>query len=515
MTPKKHDRHRIPDELIDQLLANYQKPEDLTGKDGILKELTARLLGRALEGEMTEHLGYEKHAPRAEGTTNARNGLRRKTIKVEDGELEIEVPRDRDSTFEPEIVKKRQTRFAGFDEKILALYARGMTVRDIQAHLEELYSVEVSPSLISSATSAVHEDVLAWQNRPLELVYPIVFLDALVVKVRDEGVVRNKSVYLAIGVTLDGRREVLGIWIEQTEGAKFWLKVMNELKTRGVQDILIACCDGLKGFPDAIEHVFPQATVQTCIVHMIRNSLRLVSYKDRKVVAKDLKPIYTAANREAAEAALDAFNKKWGPPLRDDHVVLASELGTRRAIPRLPARGQARDLHDQPDRGPQLEPAQAVALPRPLPRRQVRHQAALPGAASLREEMDPCALELERRPRTARYLLPRQDTHPVNMNSHRQPVAVYTVSCTLPSHTGTTLTKSHGTPVCFAFSCIRDHELPGLIVDRRKNSSVLSLGPVTDRTLPAMIHPLDRLLELRRGRSRRGARSPSTDDPEW
>jgi putative transposase len=206
---------------------------------------------------MTEHLGYEKHAPRAEGTTNARNGLRRKTIKVEDGELEIEVPRDRDSTFEPEIVKKRQTRFAGFDEKILALYARGMTVRDIQAHLEELYSVEVSPSLISSATSAVHEDVLAWQNRPLELVYPIVFLDALVVKVRDEGVVRNKSVYLAIGVTLDGRREVLGIWIEQTEGAKFWLKVMNELKTRGVQDILIACCDGLKGFPDAIEHVFP------------------------------------------------------------------------------------------------------------------------------------------------------------------------------------------------------------------------------------------------------------------
>ena len=311
MTPKKRD-HRIPDELIDQLLAGYEKPEDLTGKDGILKELTARLLGRALDGELTEHLGYEKHAPRVEGTTNARNGSRSKTLKTDQGDLEIEVPRDRESTFEPELVKKRQTRFAGFDEKILALYARGMTVRDIQAHLEELYGVDVSPSLISSATSAVFDDVLAWQSRPLDPVYPIVFLDALVVKVREENVVRNKSVYLAIGITVHGTREVLGIWIEQTEGAKFWLKVMNELKTRGVQDILIVCCDGLKGFPEAIEHVFPEATVQTCIVHMIRNSLRFVSYRDRKAVAKDLKPIYTAVNREAAEATLAAFETKWG-----------------------------------------------------------------------------------------------------------------------------------------------------------------------------------------------------------
>jgi putative transposase len=311
MTPKKQD-HRIPDELLDQLLASYEKPEDLTGKDGILKELTARLLSRALEGEMTDHLGYQKHAQRADDATNVRNGTRSKTLKTDQGELEIEVPRDRESTFEPELVKKRQTRFAGFDEKILALYARGMTVRDIQGHLEELYGVDVSPSLISSATSAVHEDVLAWQSRPLDTVYPIVFLDALVVKVREESVVRNKSVYLAIGITVHGTREVLGIWIEQTEGAKFWLKVMNELKTRGVQDVLIVCCDGLKGFPEAIEHVFPEATVQTCIVHMIRNSLRFVSYKDRKVVAKDLKPIYTAANREAAEAALTAFETKWG-----------------------------------------------------------------------------------------------------------------------------------------------------------------------------------------------------------
>ena len=333
MTPKKRDRHRIPDELLDQLLANYKSPEDLAGKDGILKELAARLLGRALEGEMTEHLGYEKHAARDEGQTNSRNGSRSKTLKTDQGELEIEVPRDRGSLFEPEIVKKRQTRLAGFDEKILALYARGMTVRDIQGHLEELYGVEVSPSLISSATSAVLEDVQAWQSRPLESVYPIVFLDALVVKVRDESVVRNKSVYLAIGVTLDGRREVLGIWIEQTEGAKFWLKVMNELKTRGVQDILSACCDGLKGFPDAIESAFPQATVQTCIVHMIRNPLRFVSYKDRKNVAKDLKPIYTAANRDAAEAALAAFDKKWGR--RYEMITASWRANWERVVPFL------------------------------------------------------------------------------------------------------------------------------------------------------------------------------------
>jgi putative transposase len=234
MTPKKIDRDRIPDELIDQLLANYQKPEDLTGETGILKQLTARLIERAMAGEMTEHLGYEKHAPEGRELPNSRNGTRTKTLKTDQGEVEIEVPRDRDGTFEPQLVKKRQTRFTGFDEKILALYARGMTVRDIQGHLEELYGVDVSPDLISRATSAVVEDVIAWQNRPLDAVYVIVYLDALVVKVRDQGVVRNKSVYLAIGVTVHGTREVLGIWIEQTEGAKFWLKVMNELKTRGV-----------------------------------------------------------------------------------------------------------------------------------------------------------------------------------------------------------------------------------------------------------------------------------------
>lgn len=312
MTKPKPDDRRIPDDLIDQLLANYEKPEDLTGETGILKQLTARLVERAMQAEMTEHLGYEKYAPEGRGMPNSRNGTRTKTLKTDQGEVEIEVPRDREGTFEPQLVKKRQTHFTGFDERILALYARGMTVRDIQGHLEELYGVEVSPDLISRATSAVMEDVVAWQNRPLDGVYPIVFLDALVVKIRDQGVVRNKSVYLAIGVSVHGTREVLGLWIEQTEGAKFWLKVMNELKTRGVNDILIVCCDGLKGFPEAIESVFPKATVQTCIVHMIRNSLRYVSFKDRKAVVKDLKPIYTAANRTAAEAALTAFETKWG-----------------------------------------------------------------------------------------------------------------------------------------------------------------------------------------------------------
>jgi putative transposase len=309
---KKNDPGRIPDELIDQLLAGYEKPDDLTGETGILKQLTARLVERALQSEMTDHLGYEKHDVAGHGTGNSRNGSRTKTLKTEQGPVEIEVPRDRDGSFEPKLVKKRQTRFTGFDEKILALYARGMTVRDIQGHLEELYGVEVSPDLISRATSAVMEDVVAWQNRPLDPVYPIVYLDALVVKVRDQGVVRNKSIYLAIGVTTYGTREVLGIWIEQTEGAKFWLKVMNELKTRGVADVLIVCCDGLKGFPEAIETVFPKATVQTCIVHMIRNSLRYVSYKDRKAVVADLKPIYTAASRDDAEAGLTAFEGKWG-----------------------------------------------------------------------------------------------------------------------------------------------------------------------------------------------------------
>ena len=311
-TPKTKTPSPFSDELIDQLLGDYKSPEDLVGKDGLLKQLTARLVERALETEMTDHLGYEKHEASGRGSGNSRNGATEKTLATDLGPMAVSVPRDRNGSFEPQLVKKRQTRFTGFDEKILALYARGMTTRDIQGHLEELYGVEVSPDLVSRVTSAVADDVVAWQNRPLDSVYPIVYLDALVVKVRDQGVVRNKAVYIALGVTLSGSKEVLGLWIEPTEGAKFWLKTLNELKTRGIRDIFILACDGLKGMPEAVEAAFPKTVVQTCIVHLIRNSLRFVSYKDRKLLARDLKPIYTAANREQADAALSAFEERWG-----------------------------------------------------------------------------------------------------------------------------------------------------------------------------------------------------------
>jgi putative transposase len=232
-------------------------------------------------------------------------------VKIETGEVELEVPRDRNGTFEPQLVKKRQTRLAGFDDAVLSLYARGMSTREIQGHLHELYGTTVSPELISKVTDAVLEDVLQWRKRPLAPIWPIVYLDAIFIRVRDAGSVRRKSVYLALGIGIDGRKEVLGMWIEETEGAKFWLKVVTELKNRGVEDILIACVDGLKGFPEALESVFPQVTVQTCIVHMIRNSTRFVSWKDQKQVARDLRPIYTAIDREAAEQALQAFDGKW------------------------------------------------------------------------------------------------------------------------------------------------------------------------------------------------------------
>lgn len=253
MSPRKHD---VPDELLSRLLANYQKPEDLIGENGLLKQLTKLLVEKALDAEMTEHLGHEKHEPVANAAGNTRNGRSRKTLKGEFGELPIEIPRDRDGTFEPKLVPKHQTRWTGFDDKILSLYARGLTVREIQAHLEEMYGAEVSPSLISSVTDAVVDEVKTWQSRPLDPVYPIVYLDCIHVKVR-EGAVRVKAVYLAIGITTAGEKEVLGLWLAQTEGAKFWMQVVTELRNRGVQDIFIACVDGLKGFPEAIEAVFP------------------------------------------------------------------------------------------------------------------------------------------------------------------------------------------------------------------------------------------------------------------
>jgi putative transposase len=307
MSTKKHD---VPEALLANLLADYQKPEDLIGENGLLKKLTKLLVEKALDAEMAAHLGHGKHEPVANPAGNTRNGKSRKTLKGEFGELPIEIPRDRHGTFEPQLIPKHQTRWTGFDGKVISLYARGMTVREIQSHLEEMYGTEISPSLISSITDAVADEVKAWQARPLDPLYPIIYLDCIHVKVR-EGAVRVKAVYLAIGVTLTGEKEVLGLWLAQTEGAKFWLQVVTELRNRGVQDIFIACVDGLKGFPEAIEAVFPKAAVQLCIVHMVRHSLNYVSWKRRPEVAADLKRIYQSATADEAEQRLGEFEAKW------------------------------------------------------------------------------------------------------------------------------------------------------------------------------------------------------------
>jgi putative transposase len=301
----------IDPELIDKLLAEYKNPEQIIGENGLLKELTKAVLERALKAELTEHLGYEKHDPVGQGSGNSRNGKTRKKLKGDFGELELETPRDRNGSFEPKIVAKGQTRFAGFDDKILSMYSRGMTTREIQSHLEEIYGVEVSPALISTVTDAVLDEVKSWQARPLESLYPIVYLDALYVKIRDNGQVQNRAIYLAIGIKLDGTKEVLGMWTSANEGAKFWLQVLTELQNRGVEDIFIACVDGLKGFPEAIETVYPRTQVQLCIVHLVRASLNYVSWKQRRAVAGDLRRMYRAATAQAAEQELEAFASKW------------------------------------------------------------------------------------------------------------------------------------------------------------------------------------------------------------
>jgi len=295
-------------ELIDGLLSDYKKPEDLLGEDGILKQLTKAVVERALEAEMAHHLGHGRHEPVTNAAGNTRNGRSHKTLKGDFGEMSIDIPRDRDGDFEPQLIGKHQTRWSGFDDKIISLYARGMTVREIKSHLEEMYGAEVSPALISSVTDAVMEEAKAWQMRPLDRLYPIVYLDCIHVKVRDNGMVRAKAVYLALGINMNGEKELLGIWIAQTEGAKFWLQVVTEIKNRGVQDIFIACVDGLKGFPEAIEAVFPKTDVQLCIVHMVRYSLNYVSWKMRKEIAADLRSIYAAATLEEAELQMDAFD---------------------------------------------------------------------------------------------------------------------------------------------------------------------------------------------------------------
>ena len=308
----------IKQELIDELLSDYKNPEDLLGEGGIFKEWKKALLERALSAELSDHLGYDKGDPKGKKTGNSRNGHGSKRLTGEDGEMEIAVPRDRDASFEPQIVKKGQRRFDGFDDKIISMYARGMSVREIRGHLEELYGVDVSPDLISRVTDEVMDEVREWQSRPLDEVYPIIIFDALRVKIRDEGTVRNKAVYLALGFTIEGHKEVLGLWIEQTEGAKFWLRVVNEIKNRGVNDVFIAVVDGLKGFPEAISAVFPETSVQTCIVHMIRHSLNYVPWNERKAVAADLKAIYRAESADAAALRLDAFEEKWDgkyPPI--------------------------------------------------------------------------------------------------------------------------------------------------------------------------------------------------------
>ena len=303
---------QIKPEVLDELLKDYKKPEDVIGKSGLLKQLTKALLERALNTELTHHLGYEKHERATEKGENARNGASEKTLATEQGEMLVQIPRDRNATFEPQIVRKHQRRFAGFDDKIISMYARGMSTREIQGHLEEIYGVEVSPALISEVTDGVLEEVKAWQSRALEPLYPILFLDALYVKIRHEGRIENRAVYVAIGINLEGRKEVLGLWTSGNEGAKFWLAVLTELRNRGVKDVFVVCVDGLKGFQQAIESVYPQAEVQLCIVHLLRSSLNYVNWKERKQVAADLKPIYRAATAEQAELELAAFAGKWG-----------------------------------------------------------------------------------------------------------------------------------------------------------------------------------------------------------
>jgi putative transposase len=295
---------------LDELIEG-KSAEEIAGPGGLLKQLTKALLERAMNAELTHHLGYDKHEPEGRGSGNTRNGKSRKNVQGDFGSVEIAVPRDRNGSFEPQILPKHERRFTGFDDKIVSMYARGMSTRDIQAHLQEIYGVEVSPGLVSEVTDAVMEDVRAWQSRPLEPLYMILYLDALMVKMRHEGRVENRAVFVSIGVTQEGLKEVLGLWSSATEGAKLWMQILTEIRNRGVQDILIACVDGLKGFPEAIQNVYPKTEVQLCIVHMVRNSLAYVNWKERKMVAADLKLIYRAATAEEAERRLGEFEAKW------------------------------------------------------------------------------------------------------------------------------------------------------------------------------------------------------------
>jgi putative transposase len=339
------DGHELPggfdeqllDAMLGAMIAGKRGEPEILGSGGVLGELTRRLVERALREELSEHLGYPAGRAPPGGAGNSRNGGTRKTLLTDQGAVRIDTPRDRKSHFEPQLVKNGQRRLRGLDEKIIALYAGGMTTREIETYIQELYGPGVSRETVSRVTAGVLEDAKAWQTRPLEQIYPILYLDALVVKIRDGQAVRNFARYLAIGVNLDGDRDVLGIWFQRTEGAKFWPQVLTEPKTRGVQDVFICCVDGLTGFPEAIEAVYPKTWVQTRVVHLIRNSLKFVPDKDRRRVAADLKPIYTAADRDHARERLEAFAEKWDGKVPDDLPSLDRALGARRAIPRLPA----------------------------------------------------------------------------------------------------------------------------------------------------------------------------------
>ncbi len=298
-------------ELIDELLKGCKTQEDVFGENGVFKQLVKAISERALQAELTTHLGYEKHEIKGKNSGNSRNGASTKRVKGEFGEAEIAIPRDRAGTFEPQFIPKGETRFDGFDSKILSMYARGLTTRDIQSQLQELYGVEVSPTLISNVTDAILEEVKVWQSRPLDRLYPIIYFDAIMIKIRSDKQVINKAIHLALAITMDGEKELLGMWCNVTEGAKFWLSVLTELKNRGLEDVLICCCDGLTGFPAAIEAVYPRAKTQLCIVHLIRQSLRFVGWKERKAVAADLKLIYSATTIDEAEMALTTFAEKW------------------------------------------------------------------------------------------------------------------------------------------------------------------------------------------------------------
>ena len=305
-------RPPIDPELVDRLMADAGEEAELLGPDGLLSGLTKAVMERALKAELTADLGYEAGDPAGHGSGNSRNGAYPKTVLTELGAVDLAIPRDRNGRFEPRLVPKGTSRLAGFNERVISMYARGMTVRDIRAHIAEMYQVEISPDLISTITDAVLDELREWQMRPLDSVYPAIYLDAIVCKVRHDGAVRNKAAHIAIGVDVEGRKHVLGIWLETAEGAKFWLRVITELRNRGVEDVIFVCCDGLKGLPEAIEAVWPQASVQTCVVHLIRASLRFCSYKDRKAVIRDLKPIYKAVNVDEATLMFEAFEQTWG-----------------------------------------------------------------------------------------------------------------------------------------------------------------------------------------------------------